>query len=679
MHSLCTPLVLPVFLAGESKSLIPPTKSTLISDLLRAAVESCSMTKLMLKPLLGTLLDGRYKVISILESPAVPTTYLALDTTQTDQPKCIVKEIEIPENYLNNWSEAWDILAQFGETLRLLGLHQQIPSLLASFYQGKSFYWVEEFTEGEPLTAELKTGKPWSQEDVTAMLGDLMGVLQYAHSLGVLHGDLKPEKIIRRHSDGKLVVTGFALTKDVWMPPFCNLLLAENSPLSTQQNNLPSSSALTKNPYLPFSFDSLYQPSAKTDIYALAMIGMRAQTGMSEEQLNVYYDSQIWGNLWSFFSCQEEQNQQVDVPQQVLLDDDDLTRDLWLTEESLPSEPSVEKEQEFFTPSTPVEEKADDSLLDCSEGNRRVKSDNPRKHKTRSSGSRLVVTAGLAAGMGANAVALAFGMYNLLLAAPVDPGLDTFAKATQEYKAGDLKGAIKLATEVPRYSAAYYQAKDASVEWQKTLDLANRQVSKIKKATEEKRWRDVLAEADKLPALPTWHKKVEPMVKQATTALAPEINKLIKVSSEKAKAKDFSGAIKALSQIPKGLPNYGKIQVKIDEYSQKQHIKNEVIGQRLLQQAYKRAQVKDYTGAIKTLRQVPKGTKAYTTAQAKRVDFAKRLRGQGKNRSGVPVAPAAQRSSSPRAAAPHLGDMALGLNPGDFMQEINPGAVFLTT
>ena len=169
------------------------------------------------------------------------------------------------------------------------------------------------------------------------------------------------------------------------------------------------------------------------------------------------------------------------------------------------------------------------------------------------------------------------------------------------------------------------------------------------------------------------------MVKQATTALAPEINKLIKLSSEKAKAKDFSGAIKALSQIPKGLPNYAKIQVKIDEYSQKQHIKNEVIGQRLLQQAYKRAQVKDYTGAIKTLKQVPKGTKAYTTAQAKRVDFAKRLRTKGKSRSGVPVAPAAQRSGSPRAAAPHLGDMALGLNPGDFMQEINPGAVFLTT
>ncbi|MCT7952518.1 serine/threonine-protein kinase [Ancylothrix sp. C2] len=638
------------------------------------------MTKLMLKPLLGTLLDGRYKVISVLEPPSVPTTYLALDTAETGHPKCIVKEIPIPETYLNNWSEAGEVLAQFGETLRLLGLHQQIPTLLASFYQGKSFYWVEEFTEGQPLSAELITGQPWSQNDVTAMLQDLMGVLQYAHSLGVLHGDLKPEKIIRRLSDGKLIVTGFALSKDVWLPPFSHFLLEENSAWTPEENNLASTSALQpidKNPYLPFSFDSLYQPSAKTDIYALALIGMRAQTGISEEELKFYFDNQVLENLWSFFTRQEQQNQPADLPSEVLLDVEDLTRDLWLSNESLPVSSSVEeKADQLLPPSSPVEAKAEHSPLDRSKS---VKSDSPQKAKTRSSGGCLLVTAGLVAGMGANAVALAFGMYNLLLAAPVDPGLDTFAKATQEYKAGDLKGAIKLATEVPRYSAAYYQAKDASIEWEKTLNLANQQVAKVKKASSEKRWRDVLAEADKLPALPTWHKKVEPMVKQATTALAPEINKLIKVSSEKAKAKDFTGAIKALSQIPKGLPNYAKIKVKIDEYSQKQQIKNEVIGQRLLQQAYKRAQVKDYNGAIKTLKQVPKDTKAYTTAQAKRVDFAKRLRGKGKSRSGVPVAPAAQRSGSPRAALPPLGDMALGLNPGDFMQEINPGAVFLTT
>lgn len=660
------------------------------------------MSKLMLKPLLGTLLDGRYKVISILETPSVPTTYLALDTAETGQPKCIVKELEIPESYLNNWSEAWEVLAQFGETLRLLGLHQQIPTLLAIFYQGKNFYWVEEFIEGQPLSDELISGQPWSQDNVTEMLQDMMGVLQYAHSLGVLHGELKPEKIIRRVSDGKLVITNFALSKDVWLPPFNNFTLSENSDFAGEKNNSPATSKLTvsgKNPYLPFSFDSLYQPSAKSDIYALALIGMRAQTGMSEEELNSYYDSQFWRNLWSFFSEQEEQHQAVDVLPEMALDDQDLTRDLWLSDESLPaSTPAFveenreeyltssilsveEKEEESLTSNlhSAIENKQENSPLNRKEKSKELRAKNPPKAKSRLSAGCLVTTLGLAAGMGANAVAIAFGMYNLLLAAPIDPGLDTFAKATQEYKAGDLKGAIQLATEVPRYSAAYYQAKDAALEWQKTLNLANQQVAKIKKASSEKRWRDVLSEASKLPPIPSWHKQVEPMVKQATVALTPEINNLMKLSSEKALAKDFSGAIKVLSQIPKGLPNSAKIQLKIDEYQQKQQIKNEVIGQRLLQQAYKRAQVKDYTGAIKTLKQVPKDTKAYTTAQAKRVDFGKKLRGQGKNRSGIQVAPSAQRSASPRAALPHLGSMAQGLNPGDFMQEINSSAVFLNS
>ncbi|MBD1936250.1 hypothetical protein [Microcoleus sp. FACHB-68] len=293
---------------------------------------------------------------------------------------------------------------------------------------------------------------------------------------------------------------------------------------------------------------------------------------------------------------------------------------------------------------------------------------------------------GLGAGVAANAAALGFAGYNLFLAPPLDPGLETFAKATEQYQAGDIKQAVALAKSVASYSSAYHEANTAIEEWQQTWQVATRQVTMVEQAFKQSRWRDVLEEADKIPKIASWHKKIEPMVQQAAVKMDGEVQKLLKTASEQANAKDFTGALKSLKQIPKGWPDYAPVEAKIAEYTQKQRIKSEAVGHQLLQQAYNRAAAKDFAGAMAYLKKVPKGTTAYSTAQTKRAEYGKKLRIQtppNSPKSNRQVQSARQPQKRAAISTEQLissndGVSAVSmrsiqsLNPGDFLQEINP-------
>ncbi|MBD2039540.1 hypothetical protein [Microcoleus sp. FACHB-672] len=292
---------------------------------------------------------------------------------------------------------------------------------------------------------------------------------------------------------------------------------------------------------------------------------------------------------------------------------------------------------------------------------------------------------GLGAGVAANAAAVGFAGYNLFLAPPLDPGLETFAKATEQYQAGDIKQAVALAKSVASYSSAYHEANTAIEEWQQTWQVATRQVSMVEQAFKQSRWRDVLEEADKIPKIASWHKKIDPMVQKAAVKMDGEVQKLLKTASEQASAKDFSGALKSLKQIPKGLPDYAPVEAKIAEYTTKQRIKSEAVGHQLLQKAYNRAAAKDFAGAMAYLKKVPKGSTAYSTAQTKRAEYGKKLRIQNPPKSPGINRQVGSAQQQKRAALPteqlissNDGVPAVSvrssqsLNPGDFLQEINP-------
>jgi formylglycine-generating enzyme required for sulfatase activity len=100
------------------------------------------------------------------------------------------------------------------EAKRLYELsHPQIPKLYAFFEQDNALYLVEEYIQGRDLFAEYSQGGSFDETKIIVILQDLLPVLSYLHKNKVLHRDIKPQNIMRRYEDGKLLLIDFGGAK----------------------------------------------------------------------------------------------------------------------------------------------------------------------------------------------------------------------------------------------------------------------------------------------------------------------------------------------------------------------------------------------------------------------------------------------------------------------------------
>jgi ABC-type branched-subunit amino acid transport system substrate-binding protein/tRNA A-37 threonylcarbamoyl transferase component Bud32 len=75
------------------------------------------------------------------------------------------------------------------------------------------FYLAQEYVDGSDLQRSLKQkGQPFQEREVETLLKDLLNILDYIHSRGVIHRDVKPSNIIRA-SDGSYHLIDFGSVK----------------------------------------------------------------------------------------------------------------------------------------------------------------------------------------------------------------------------------------------------------------------------------------------------------------------------------------------------------------------------------------------------------------------------------------------------------------------------------
>jgi WD40 repeat protein len=218
-------------------------------------------------PILGKLLDGRYQIINRLGRGGFAKTYIARDTRRPGHPQCVVKQLKpLVSGGSNDSENARRLFDREAETLEKLGRHDKIPHLLAHFEEDQEFYLVQEFIEGHLLSAEFKQGDRWTEDQVIQLLLEISSILEFVHTQRVIHRDIKPDNLIRRQSDHRLVLIDFGTVK---------LLQADPSQSPEQA---PTTIAITSQGYTPRE-QIRGKPHLDSDIYALGMIGIQALTG----------------------------------------------------------------------------------------------------------------------------------------------------------------------------------------------------------------------------------------------------------------------------------------------------------------------------------------------------------------------------------------------------------------
>jgi serine/threonine-protein kinase len=160
------------------------------------------------------ILASRYKIVKPLGG-GFGQTFLAQDLQLPNQPACVVKQLKLQLLKPQELAIAKRLFDSEAATLHDLGVHDQIPRLFAHFEQGGEFYLVQEFIEGETLESEIGAGKKWEQIKLISGLRDILHMLAFVHSCQVIHRDIKPDNLIRRRSDRKIVLIDFGSVKAI--------------------------------------------------------------------------------------------------------------------------------------------------------------------------------------------------------------------------------------------------------------------------------------------------------------------------------------------------------------------------------------------------------------------------------------------------------------------------------
>ena len=225
------------------------------------------------EPLIGKTLKNRYRIVEQLGRGGFGDTYLAEDWDLPNHPLCVVKHLK-PRNP----SQAVLVFARrlFNSEAQVLyrlgNEHDQIPRLFGHFEENSEFYLVQEFVDGHDLSKEIIRGKRLSENEVNKLLQDILEVLATVHQQNIIHRDIKPQNLMRRRKDGRIVLIDFGIVKEI-------------SALGINAQGQTSTTIAVGTPGYTPSEQLNGHPKLCSDIYAVGMVGIQALTGILPCQL----------------------------------------------------------------------------------------------------------------------------------------------------------------------------------------------------------------------------------------------------------------------------------------------------------------------------------------------------------------------------------------------------------
>jgi eukaryotic-like serine/threonine-protein kinase len=140
-------------------------------------------------PLLGRIVDGRFELQKFLGSGAVGSVYRAKDRT-TGQPAAlkIWNTTGLDEQTLGRFRRESQALTTL--------CHPNIVGVSAWGMVDGLPYVAMEYLEGETLEELLTSRQPLDTDFALDVARQMLSALAYAHGLGVVHRDLKPDNVL---------------------------------------------------------------------------------------------------------------------------------------------------------------------------------------------------------------------------------------------------------------------------------------------------------------------------------------------------------------------------------------------------------------------------------------------------------------------------------------------------
>jgi serine/threonine-protein kinase len=224
--------------------------------------------------MIGQILDDRYRITDIFSSGVFGQTYLAEDITAPTLLQCIVRQHRLHTKGSETLKYLNDMLKKKLEALAEVNNHDQIPTILAYFDDGESFYLVEEYIDGHPLSEELEPHVPLAEQRVIQIMQEVLEVLAFMHDHRIIHQYIQPTTLIRRHADEKLMLTGSGVMREI----SAQLL---KSPSQQHQPMLMHSSTI----YTPIE-QIKGHAQFNSDLYALGMVAIQALSGLPANVLS---------------------------------------------------------------------------------------------------------------------------------------------------------------------------------------------------------------------------------------------------------------------------------------------------------------------------------------------------------------------------------------------------------
>ena len=215
-----------------------------------------------------TLLDDTYQFLETIRENKFRQTYIAQNIKKPGHPKCLIKRLV----KLIDDEMAQRLFKKEAKTLRKLQSNEHIPRIIDYFETQQAFYLIQEYIEGNNLTAELGSQKYWQETAVINLLKEILTIVQFVHSQGIIHRDIKPDNLIRRKQDNQLFLIDYGVVKEY------RVASAEDPEQVT-----PTTSFGTPG-YMPTE-QGRGKPRPSSDIYAVGIIGIQALTRINPQQL----------------------------------------------------------------------------------------------------------------------------------------------------------------------------------------------------------------------------------------------------------------------------------------------------------------------------------------------------------------------------------------------------------